>query len=433
MKVLWLCNVVLTEFCEEFGLPPNPFGGWMSGMLKMLDRVEDIDIAFAFPIIDQWRMKDGVKNGHPYFSFCNKDRDEFELREQRRDQLLRILLKYKPDIVHIWGTEFPWALEMVEVCEEEGVIDRVFVHLQGLVSVYTKHYLSGLPEDCLDVPNDCGRTIRQEQQLFRRKGENEIRILNKIRHVGGRTDWDKACSYAINPNLRYHISREILRNRFYEHCGEWDYNNDSHHSIFISQANYPIKGFHYFLDALPIIVKEFPDTRVYVGGRNLLEKKPPTAYGLYIKKKLETVDTMNNIFFCGLLTEDDMIERFINSSVFVSASSVENSSNSVMEAMMIGTPVISSFVGGLTSFLRHNHNAMLYPESESDMLAYYILKCFSDTKTCEKLSKGGQKTATELTSKAVGIEDLLKIYEELTGQKLNTYYSNKGFSNNEYK
>ena len=160
MRVLWLCNVVLPDFSEEFGLKKTVVGGWMTGMLAALEDEPGIEIALAFPIIDEWRMADGVAYGHPYYSFGNENRDRYELRIKRQDRFREIIHAYNPDIIHLWGTEFPWALEMVELCEEEGDIDRVFVHIQGLVSNCTKHYLSGIPEEDTEIAGEDGKTLK---------------------------------------------------------------------------------------------------------------------------------------------------------------------------------------------------------------------------------------------------------------------------------
>ena len=34
MKVLWLCNIVLPDFSQEFGIKRSVVGGWMTGMIQ---------------------------------------------------------------------------------------------------------------------------------------------------------------------------------------------------------------------------------------------------------------------------------------------------------------------------------------------------------------------------------------------------------------
>ena len=67
MKILWLCNIVLADFCEEFGFKKNMAGGWMTGMLHELKN--KVEIGLCFPIINPLCVKDGILEQHKYYSF----------------------------------------------------------------------------------------------------------------------------------------------------------------------------------------------------------------------------------------------------------------------------------------------------------------------------------------------------------------------------
>ena len=57
------------------------------------------------------------------------------------------------------------------------------------------------------------------------------------------------------------------------------------HRIFVSQANYSIKGFHYVIEALKDIVETYPNTHVYVSGSTVLSM---TGYkNKYLKSRYE--------------------------------------------------------------------------------------------------------------------------------------------------
>ena len=98
IKVLWLCNIVLPDFSQEFGIKKNPFGGWMTGMLHQLEKRNDVDICLCFPIIDEKRLKDGKCNGHEYYTFlCDMDADTY--RPEMVEAFEKILEDSRPDIV----------------------------------------------------------------------------------------------------------------------------------------------------------------------------------------------------------------------------------------------------------------------------------------------------------------------------------------------
>ena len=143
LKVLWLCNLVLPDFSEEFAINRNNMGGWMSGMLYELEKVEEIDISLVFPIYDEERLRDGKRNGHDYYTFLSGTSEEDKVRMV--DTFVQILEKVKPDIVHIWGTEYYHSKAAVDACIRCQILSRAIVDIQGLVSPYAKHYASGIP------------------------------------------------------------------------------------------------------------------------------------------------------------------------------------------------------------------------------------------------------------------------------------------------
>jgi len=376
MKVLWLCNIVLPDFSSEFGLRKNNAGGWMTGMLHQLESREDLDIAICCPIIDSWRAKDGVCNNHRYYSFPLV---ASEYRDNVKERFRVILGDYVPDVIHIWGTEYPHTLEMVNACEESGLLDRVVINIQGLVSVCAQHYYADVPDRYRTMVVKGYPTIKEGCDDFARKGKYEIEALKKVRHVIGRTDWDEACTKKINPDAEYHFCNEILRDEFYRHVGEWNYEACEQHTIFVSQAGYPIKGLHYLLKAMPDILQCYPDAHVYVGGHDVTQPNfdgDVRPYGQYIKDLLDEYGLAEHVTFLGQLNEQEMIAQYKRANVFVSASTIENESNSISEAVLIGCPTVSSLVGGVVSRARVI-GEFVYQHDAEYMLSYYINKIFA--------------------------------------------------------
>lgn len=54
---------------------------------------------------------------------------------------------------------------------------------------------------------------------------------------------------------------ETLRDSFYEKP-IWDLDRCKRHTIFVSNSGAPLKGAHQVIKALPIILREYPDTVV---------------------------------------------------------------------------------------------------------------------------------------------------------------------------
>lgn len=63
-----------------------------------------------------------------------------------------------------------------------------------------------------------------------------------------------------------------------------------------------------------------------------------------------------HIEFMNSLDSGQMKERYLRSHAVVSASNIENESNVVSEAKILGVPVVASFVGGLPNRIKHGYD-----------------------------------------------------------------------------
>jgi glycosyltransferase involved in cell wall biosynthesis len=407
-KILWLCNMVLPDFSHEFGIKKNNFGGWMTGLLHGLENVGEINISLCFPIMDRNRVKDGKCNGHNYYTFLC-DINALSYNEELIEVFEKILDKSAPDIVHIWGTEYPHTTAMILACKRKKILGRVVINIQGLVSICARHYLSGIPEEYKFWKGENGLSMDEERSIFEERGKCEVESIKMIRHIIGRTDWDRACVEAINSDIHYHTCNEVLRDSFYNNIGKWTYEECQKHSIFVSQASYPIKGFHYLLEALPNVIRKFPDTHIYVAGPKFLSAEIKNPYSYYIEMLMRKYNLTEKILFLGNLNEEQMIHQYLKANVFVLSSSIENSPNSLKEARILGVPSITSFVGGTYCGVSRRENTFFYPYDEPEVLAYYICKIFQN-----RISKKVNKSYfLALNHPSKCIERNVNIYEKI--------------------
>jgi glycosyltransferase involved in cell wall biosynthesis len=414
VKVLWLTNIPLPEACQLMSEKPTPFGGWLVNASKDLAIQENIQLSLAFPrpqSSDVVKLKGEKIN---YYSFpIVKVGEEYI---QKNIHLKNILKEWNPDLVHIFGTEFPHTLAMINACKESGI--KTVISIQGLVSIYSKHYMANLPSkvqkrftfrDFVKQNN-----ILQQQKQFEERGILEIKALQKVDHIIGRTTWDKACTTQINPNANYHFCNETLREEFYKY--EWSLKKCEKYTILLSQAGYPIKGMHYVLEALPYILKKFPETKLYVAGPDftsattLKEKLKKTSYAIYITELIERYDLKKHVFFTGLLNEKQMCERYLKSNVFVCPSSIENSPNSLGEAMILGVPCVASNVGGISDMLIHKEEGFIYQADAPYMLAHYVCELFENEDLAKSISKKAKDHALMTHDRDKNTKMLIDIY-----------------------
>jgi L-malate glycosyltransferase len=400
MKVLWLCNIVLPEVSEEFGFKKKNIGGWLSGMWNRLKVVSDIQLGVCVPIIKPENMHDGVtKEGHAYYSFAlTSGTENIALLVARFSEIIEA---FHPDVVHIWGTEYPHTAAMVEACRQKNLIDRVLINIQGLLFKYTEAYRFGLPEAYVD----------KEYLSMRERTPYELQALKNARHVCGRTAWDKASVLEVNDAVNYHYCGEILRDYFYKKDDTWDCKKCRRHSIFISQAGYPIKGLHTVIGNLAKLKICYPDLLIRIAGTDLRQQDSP--YAAMILEALKTNDLSENVEFLGMLTAEQMYDEFLHAHVFLSLSLIENSSNSICEALRVGVPVVASDTGGTASIITHGLNGFLYDLKDTSKMTSYVSRIFDEDDLAEQISEKEQERSEEYNNPKKCLNELLVVYAQL--------------------
>lgn len=421
MKVLWLSNIILPKIVGVLGESSCNGGGWLVGLSEDIMKQDNINLSVCCPITNKERIINGKIENLEYYCFPQSNLDPTKYNKDVENYLEEIVKKVNPDIIHIFGTEYPHTLAMVNVCEKLDLLDRIVINIQGLVSVYEKHYYAGLPNNVINrytlrdiLKND---NIKKQKNKFIQRGRFEVEALKRVKHVIGRTDWDKACVTQINPEINYYFCNETLRSDFYNN--EWNIESCEKYSIFISQCSYPIKGFHFMLEAMPHILKKYPDAHIYTTGNNPLEmntlinKVKMNSYQKHIAELLRKLHIEDKVTFLGGLTESDMCQRFLKSHVFVSPSIIENSPNSVGEAMILGVPTISSDVGGVKNMLTHGEDGFIYQHDAPYMLAHYICEIFGNDKWALNFSSNAKKHAKATHSRLENLDTMLNIYESI--------------------
>lgn len=374
MRILWITNIPLPNICEDMGWPVPSIGGWMYSSLKRLMNCQSLILGVATVYDGKDLIKKKLSDGINYFLLPLNGRKKTSYNSDLEKKWKEVRDSFQPDVVHIHGSEYPHGLAYVNSCGPKGVV----LSIQGLVSIVSRYY--ALPLDTSkkfitfrDIVKAGG--VRRERLLFEKSGKYEQQLIKNVSHIIGRTIWDKTHTWAINPNVKYHYCGENLRDSFYVH--KWDYKTCIPHTIFVSQGNYPIKGLHQLLKALPLIFREFPDTMVFVAGNNEVSKPwwKITEYGKYISYLLKKNSIEKNVKFTGMVSEKEMLSYYLKANVFVCCSAIENSSNSLGEAQLLGMPYIATYVGGTPEIVDMNEE-VLYRYEEYEMLAKSIIDVF---------------------------------------------------------
>ena len=419
MKVLWITNILFPE-AEQLLTGSGELkasGGWMLGAANALLQKEGIKLYVA-SVSNKVSSLVKLEGKKIIYYVLPLGKGNLRVNLQYVPYWKQVQQEAQPDVVHIHGTEFSHGHAYMKACS----CDNVVISIQGLTSAYAPYYYSGLSR--LDIYKNLtfrdvvrGSLLRGQKDFVRR-GEFEKDMIRMAKHIIGRTSWDRARTWAINPDAAYHFCNETLRSDFYD-GSVWDYNHCTKHSIFLSQAGYPIKGLHQVLKAMPIILRHYPDTKIRIAGgditksRTWSEKLRLSGYGLYIKRLIKQFHLEDKVLFTGNLNGEEMKQEYLRSNVFVCPSTIENSPNSLGEAQILGVPCVASYVGGIADMMKGNEDN-LYRFEEIEMLAEKICTVFSN--------KGSQIDMKHVASKRhdgmQNCERLYAIYEKILETQL---------------
>lgn len=429
-KVLWVCNIMLPAIARKLNLPYSNREGWLSGIFeRVLQKEAPFELGVCFPAMGEVAgMQDGkmVLQGVACYAF-SEDLGHPERYDDRMEgRFAEILQDFQPDILHIFGTEFPHSLAAVRAF---GKPEQTLIGIQGLCSEIAKIYMAGLPEKVQRQVTfrDLIRkdSLRQQQEKFVLRGENEIRAIQGCGNITGRTRFDREGTAAVNPGAVYYPMNETMRGEFYR--GRWEMERCEKHSLFLGQGDYPLKGMHFVLQAMAQLLPEYPDLKLYVAGNSVIghetwkQRLKLPAYGKYLLELIRRYGLEDRVIMLGKLDAEQMKERFLACHTFICPSVLENSPNTVGEAMLLGVPVAASDVGGIPDMVTDGKDGILFQMGNVEALAEAVSRLWDEEKDPEGLTLA-QRLSGQAAKRALEVHDgernylrLLEIYQQIGG------------------
>lgn len=334
-----------------------PFGGWLE-----LESMHVLELGYELSIIYPSKHRDKIisyNQGIRYIPLEVSRVDFFGLKSKK--SFKKIFSLIQPDLVHIHGTEYARAYRAYQSAFESNI--NTVVTIQGLISEVYKNYLSGIDVVSIIKYRFFSTLKLKHNYLFKlisikKNSYFEKKIIKKINNIIGRTNWDFYKTISIQKNRTYHHVNRVLRAQFYS-ARKWDFNLCEKNTIFISQGDYPIKGLHLGLRIIYELKKEIPKMKLRIAGKNPLDNLND-PYSKYINNLIDDFSLSENVNFLGVLNANDMINEYLKCNVYVQTSIVENSPNSLGEAMYLGVPTIASNCGGTNQMIDHRFNGFLF-------------------------------------------------------------------------
>jgi L-malate glycosyltransferase len=412
MKIIWFINIPNNHIIKKYKL--NIYdGSWIGSIEKKLIGKKDISliiISFSNKKNDYYKYKNIF-----YYNFNKKEngflkRWLFPLDNNKYINIcIKIIKDLNPNIIHIHGTE-----------EFYGLITRKIkipcvISVQGFLQDCNKKYLYAVKNNEIlkEVLYRKGRFLRGSGYLYNKyimskRAKREIKIYKENKYFIGRTIWDRNNLNLINYNSKYFKCEEILRKDFYT-CQKWNIKKLKKHRIIITLSPMHYKGLHILLEAINILKEgKYKNIKLVVIG-NIINSN----IWEYITTIIRQYNLEKNVNFIGEKSASQIAYNLRNASIFICSSFTENSSNSLMEAMIVGIPCIASYVGGTPSFLKNNINGMFFSPGDPFDLAGKIMNILENNKLAEKMSTNSIKTIEKSNEPDKIVKKLLNIYKKI--------------------
>lgn len=412
MKVLWYSHISLQQDVKGKFLYPG--GNWISSLKELFSNQTDIELGVVFWGDNDFCFTDD--QGTKYFQLGKKKTSKFVNyynnwhhqigSKYEIGKLLSPIKDFAPDVIHIFGTE----TILGEIAKHTSI--PVVIHLQGIINPYLNAWF---------FPNFKGFAFLKSLNWiyfakgvgffhnyfrFKKMAQREKSIFKFCSNFIGRTHWDKAITKLYAPNANYYHCDEVIRTSFYN--AKWEIPK-SDKLIITSTINADIyKGLDLILKTA-VLLKQHTSLDF---DWNIHGIRPDSEYAKLVQNLIGQKFTNNNVVLKGVTLEEELLKGLLKSNLFVHASYIDNSPNSVCEAQLIGLPVISTNVGGISSLIQDGIDGFLVPSNEPHILACRIIELIDNPNKLITISANAILVAHKRHNTTTIKNSLLSIYKK---------------------
>lgn len=161
------------------------------------------------------------------------------------------------------------------------------------------------------------------------------------------------------------------------------------------------KGQSYFIKAIPLILKEFPDTNFLIVGDG--------ADRVYLESLAEEIGVRNKVVFAGFRTDLANIFSIIDILVIPSVQ-WESITKTMLETMSMGRPIIATDVGDVREILRDGETGILIPPRDASEIARSVINLLKNPDYAERIGCAGKMTIKNL---GLVLEDSTRKVEDI--------------------
>jgi L-malate glycosyltransferase len=168
-----------------------------------------------------------------------------------------------------------------------------------------------------------------------------------------------------------------------------------------------MKGVHYFLEAARVLAGRFDDVCFLIVGDGGSRKE--------LEEQACRLGLGSRVVFTGFRT--DVPDLLSEATISVLPSLSEGTSNTLLESMATGVPVIATRVGGNPEVVEDQISGLLVPPRDSAALATAMGELLDDPDLALRLGQAGLRRVSELYSISSAVQATERLYQRLVEVK----------------
>lgn len=170
------------------------------------------------------------------------------------------------------------------------------------------------------------------------------------------------------------------------------------------------KGLHIAIEAIKKVSEVVPNAKIIVAGT--INNK---SYQDKIDKLVEDLNIQKNIEFLGHIENKNVIEIMAKSTMIIVPEQWQNDPAPIflLEAMILGKPIVASNIGGIPEFVKNGENGFLIEHNNPEQFAEKIIYLFQNPEKADLMGKDGKKFA-KLMSNNDKLRKLIDLYKKIT-------------------
>ena len=162
------------------------------------------------------------------------------------------------------------------------------------------------------------------------------------------------------------------------------------------------------LKAFKLTHDEVPQTQLVIVGYSTEMQQ--------MRQKVEELGLSEAVHFLG--KHRNIPEIMAAMDVYVNSLVYESMSNTILEAMSCGVPVVATTVGGTPAIVRHDSTGLLVPPSEPEQMSAAILRLLSDRNKRETLAGNARRYVERHHRYEEPVKRYQKLYLQWHSEKL---------------